>query len=308
MASPWAMQACQTLALFRACVIWKISRSGHGLHGRCFQHPESGTGWRGAGICRRLPRSHKESWEPRKTLSMGFFARLHGGQCWGSWGAYDRRQIERESARHGLADPLAGFPTSTSRRPSPRPARSNRRAWPRPCRSSALSWKASTTAPSPTPGTSPGCCRGRWHENLWHAQKRIACGVAARAASRCGLSVSCTSCTRVLPLLFDIQFKASERPFRCGFQEIKRVRAPCTAGIKETGWRPPRVDDYQTLVDWPSYLSAIIRADTAPVGLRHGIHQVTAARIGLAPDWNRPMAKACRPCHSPMSRRCRSIG
>lgn len=38
------------------------------------------------------------------------FARRHAGQCWGSWGAYDRRQIERECARHGLADPLAGLP------------------------------------------------------------------------------------------------------------------------------------------------------------------------------------------------------
>lgn len=38
------------------------------------------------------------------------FARLHAGQCWGSWGKYDARQIERESARHGLADPLAGLP------------------------------------------------------------------------------------------------------------------------------------------------------------------------------------------------------
>jgi len=37
------------------------------------------------------------------------FARLHTGQSWGSWGAYDRRQIERESARHGLTDPLAGL-------------------------------------------------------------------------------------------------------------------------------------------------------------------------------------------------------
>lgn len=38
------------------------------------------------------------------------FARLHAGQCWGSWGKYDARQIERESVRHGLADPLAGLP------------------------------------------------------------------------------------------------------------------------------------------------------------------------------------------------------
>ncbi|WP_018605549.1 3'-5' exonuclease [Uliginosibacterium gangwonense] len=28
---------------------------------------------------------------------------------WGSWGAYDRKQIERECARHGLANPLEGL-------------------------------------------------------------------------------------------------------------------------------------------------------------------------------------------------------
>lgn len=49
------------------------------------------------------------SW-PTVAAELAEFARLHAGQCWGSWGAYDRRQIERESARHGLADPLAGLP------------------------------------------------------------------------------------------------------------------------------------------------------------------------------------------------------
>lgn len=49
------------------------------------------------------------SW-PTVAAELAEFARLHVGQCWGSWGAYDRRQIERESARHGLADPLAGLP------------------------------------------------------------------------------------------------------------------------------------------------------------------------------------------------------
>lgn len=29
------------------------------------------------------------------------------GSFWGSWGAYDRRQVERECARHGITDPLA---------------------------------------------------------------------------------------------------------------------------------------------------------------------------------------------------------
>jgi inhibitor of KinA sporulation pathway (predicted exonuclease) len=49
------------------------------------------------------------SW-PTVAAELAEFARLHAGQCWGSWGAYDRRQIERESARNGLADPLAGLP------------------------------------------------------------------------------------------------------------------------------------------------------------------------------------------------------
>ena len=48
------------------------------------------------------------SW-PTVAAELAEFARLHAGQYWGSWGAYDRRQIERESARHGLADPLAGL-------------------------------------------------------------------------------------------------------------------------------------------------------------------------------------------------------
>lgn len=30
-------------------------------------------------------------------------------QLAGSWGAFDHNQIERESARHGIADPLAGL-------------------------------------------------------------------------------------------------------------------------------------------------------------------------------------------------------
>lgn len=47
---------------------------------------------------------------PTVAAELAEFARLHTGQCWGSWGAYDHRQIERESARHGLADPLAGLP------------------------------------------------------------------------------------------------------------------------------------------------------------------------------------------------------
>ncbi len=49
------------------------------------------------------------SW-PTVAAELAEFARLHAGQCWGSWGKYDARQIERESARHCLADPLAGLP------------------------------------------------------------------------------------------------------------------------------------------------------------------------------------------------------
>ncbi|MDC6237022.1 exonuclease domain-containing protein [Ralstonia solanacearum] len=49
------------------------------------------------------------SW-PTVAAELAEFAQRHAGQCWGSWGAYDRRQIERENARHGVADPLAGLP------------------------------------------------------------------------------------------------------------------------------------------------------------------------------------------------------
>lgn len=38
------------------------------------------------------------------------FAHLHSGQYWGSWGAYDRRQFERECVRYGIANPLTGLP------------------------------------------------------------------------------------------------------------------------------------------------------------------------------------------------------
>jgi hypothetical protein len=37
------------------------------------------------------------------------FAKLLAEWCWGSWGAYDRRQIERECARQSVAVPLAGL-------------------------------------------------------------------------------------------------------------------------------------------------------------------------------------------------------
>ena len=37
------------------------------------------------------------------------FADRHAAAHWGSWGAYDCRQIERECARHGLPNPLGGL-------------------------------------------------------------------------------------------------------------------------------------------------------------------------------------------------------
>ncbi|WP_439670875.1 Exonuclease domain-containing protein [Cupriavidus necator] len=37
-----------------------------------------------------------------------FVERHHApGSSWASWGAYDRRQLERDSARHGTAEPIA---------------------------------------------------------------------------------------------------------------------------------------------------------------------------------------------------------
>lgn len=47
---------------------------------------------------------------PIVAAALAEFAQRYAGQCWGSWGAYDRRQIERECARHGIADPLAPLP------------------------------------------------------------------------------------------------------------------------------------------------------------------------------------------------------
>ncbi len=47
---------------------------------------------------------------PTVAAELAEFAGRHSGQYYGSWGAYDRRQIERECARHSIADPLAGLP------------------------------------------------------------------------------------------------------------------------------------------------------------------------------------------------------
>ncbi len=38
------------------------------------------------------------------------FAGLYSGLYWGSWGAYDRRQIERECVRHAIENPLVRLP------------------------------------------------------------------------------------------------------------------------------------------------------------------------------------------------------
>ena len=46
---------------------------------------------------------------PTVAAELAEFVRRYSGPYWGSWGAYDRRQIERECARHGIADPLAGL-------------------------------------------------------------------------------------------------------------------------------------------------------------------------------------------------------
>lgn len=48
------------------------------------------------------------SW-PAVAAELAAFACRRPGPCWGSWGAYDRHQIERESARHALPDPLASL-------------------------------------------------------------------------------------------------------------------------------------------------------------------------------------------------------
>lgn len=47
---------------------------------------------------------------PKVAAELAAFAQGHAGLCWASWGASDRRQIEGECARHGIADPFAGLP------------------------------------------------------------------------------------------------------------------------------------------------------------------------------------------------------
>lgn len=50
------------------------------------------------------------SW-PSVAASLAAFVQRNQqpGSWWGSWGAFDRNQIERESSRHGITDPLAGL-------------------------------------------------------------------------------------------------------------------------------------------------------------------------------------------------------
>lgn len=44
---------------------------------------------------------------PTVAAELAEFAARYPGRSWGSWGAWDRRQIARDCARHGTADPLA---------------------------------------------------------------------------------------------------------------------------------------------------------------------------------------------------------
>jgi len=48
---------------------------------------------------------------PAAAAALAEFAALHPGghRLWGSWGRYDFTQFGRDCARHGVADPLAGF-------------------------------------------------------------------------------------------------------------------------------------------------------------------------------------------------------
>ncbi|HEX7924287.1 MAG TPA: 3'-5' exonuclease [Bradyrhizobium sp.] len=50
-----------------------------------------------------------ENW-PQVAAELSQFVQLHSVQRWGSWGDFDRRQIERESLRRGISNPLAELP------------------------------------------------------------------------------------------------------------------------------------------------------------------------------------------------------
>ncbi|MTV40839.1 3'-5' exonuclease [Duganella radicis] len=55
---------------------------------------------------------------PAVAARLAEFAQRHQqpGSWWGSWGAFDHNQIERESARHRIADPLADLPHENLKR------------------------------------------------------------------------------------------------------------------------------------------------------------------------------------------------
>lgn len=46
---------------------------------------------------------------PKVAAALTEFACRYSGESWGSWGAYDYRQIERECDRHGIENPLVGL-------------------------------------------------------------------------------------------------------------------------------------------------------------------------------------------------------
>lgn len=55
---------------------------------------------------------------PEVAAALAKFARQYrkAESFWGSWGDYDRRQIERDCARHGVANPLEGMPHQNLKR------------------------------------------------------------------------------------------------------------------------------------------------------------------------------------------------
>lgn len=66
-------------------------------------------------FCRSLTHIEQDSIDaapcwPMVAAELSEFSRRYTGECWGSWGAYDCRQIERECARHGIENPLVDMP------------------------------------------------------------------------------------------------------------------------------------------------------------------------------------------------------
>lgn len=65
-------------------------------------------------FCMELTHIEQESIDtaplwPAVAADLAAFAGRYQGNCWASWGAYDRQQIVRESARHGVAAPFTGL-------------------------------------------------------------------------------------------------------------------------------------------------------------------------------------------------------